>query len=391
MGFHADRQILRNIFHQVGVIVDRFQNGTVHRYCQGGAVCDRNHGKGIITSLLHSRSTFKDEVIAAGGSHIVDYYGNLSYQGLDFYRQVGKGCAACHHSEGFIGIKGSQIYFKCVRAVCEAIGTDTNFTVAPIILAVPNLGTAQITGQGDIQMGITCSDQILGGGKTELVVACGAPANGLLVHIGNSQGAIPLVPVGYPIQQLKAGGAGLIHVEAEYLVVGRYIVIPGPAAVYITAYGIHGTAPAPKHRTGVFALGNIVGVHQPCTLTGIVLHHIFLKPGSGRGHTKVVAGSLQHIVAVLDGKVHIGAALCPTQGFCTLISLGRTDRHISTHIDKGQCIPGIAVVELIQVNTQVLCARSEVAPVAIPSSTMDEATVSGRIDGKYQVGITLIP
>ena len=64
--FHTDRQILGNVFHQIGVLTDRCQNSTVDRYGQGGAVYNGNDGKGIITSLLHNRSTFKDEVVAAG-------------------------------------------------------------------------------------------------------------------------------------------------------------------------------------------------------------------------------------------------------------------------------------------------------------------------------------
>ena len=256
------------------------------------------------------------------------------------------------------------------------------------------MGTAQIAGKGDIQGSIAVSDQILGGSQTQLVIACCTPANSLLVNIGNSQSAIPLVAVRYPIQQLKAGCARLIHVEAEHLMVGGYIIIPGPAAAYATVYGIHGTTPAPQHGTGVIALGNIIGVHLPSALTGIVTDHIFLKPGGRRGHTKVIATGLQHIVAILNGKVAVGTTLCPVQGFSTLVSSGV--RYCHRACIEVQTVPGIAIMELVQVNTNIhIGSCIEGCPVTIPLTAVGIVGIVIRsslcIDSKYQVGISFCP
>ena len=173
--------------------------------------------------------------------------------------------------------------------------------------------------------------------------------------------------------------------------ISGYIIIPGPATIYIAVYGIHGTTPAPQQGSGIIAFDNVVCVHLPSTLTGVVLHHIFLKP-LGRGfYTKVVSSGFQHIVAIFHGKIGAGIILDPVQGFRTLISLGRTDRHIPTHIDKGHIIPGIAVVELVQVNSQILRACSYSSPITIPRAAVDEITGRCGIDSKYQVCIACIP
>ena len=66
--------------------------------------------------------------------------------GFNLHQQIRNFCRIYHHREVFTGIKGSQIYLKGASAIYEAIGADADFTVAPIIVAVPDLSTAQIAG-----------------------------------------------------------------------------------------------------------------------------------------------------------------------------------------------------------------------------------------------------
>ena len=391
-GFNANHKVSGHRLTRHGVnAVNRSVSNIVYGNCFQRHIGIGRNAEGIILSC--GCLVFAIQSAAIAVNQLYGILLSLAHR-FDLYQQVCKGGRICHHREGFLSIEGSQIYFKCVRAVYEAIGTDTNFTVAPVILTVPNLGTAQIAGQSNLQSGVTVSDQILGCSKTELVVAGSTPPDSLCIHIGNSQTAIPLVAVTDPIQHLKAGCTGLIQLETEYLIVGRYIVIPGPAAVYITAYGVHRAAPAPNHGTGVLALGNVICVHEQGALTGIVFHQVLFQPSSGRDHIEIIATSLQHIVAVLNGKVGVGAALCPVQGFCTLISTGTRYSHRACIED--QIVPGIAIVELIQVNTNVhICSRIQTGPITTPCAAVGiVGIVVGcglGIDGKYQVGIALVP
>ena len=388
LGFHGNHQIAGDIFYRIGsIFADDFL--TIYLYGSSNAVVG-HYSKAVIRTFQSGIRTAEGITLTGGSSNAVVNRLNR----LDLYQQISKAGSICHHGEGFTSIKGSQIDLKGVRAIYKLIGTDTNFTVAPIIVAVPNHSTAQIASQGDLQGGIAGSDQILGGGKAQLIVTFGTPTDGLCVHIGNSQSAVVAVAVRNPVQQLKAGCAGLIHVEAECGMVIRHIVVPSPAAVYITDNGIHRTAPAPQHGTGVATLRDIVRIHQPGTLTGIILHHILLNPGGRRSYAIVVAPSLQHIVAILNSKVTVGAALCPVQGFCTLVGSGIGYSHSACI--EAYVVPGIAIMELIQVNTDIHIGRGiKVCPVTAPLAAVGIVGIVVRcslgIDSKDQVGVALIP
>ena len=388
LGFYGNHQYGIYIFNGIGaVFTDDLL--TIYLYGNSNAVVGGN-SKAIITAAQNRAFTTEGKAFAGGNGNTVI---NRLHR-LNLHQKISKAGCICHHSKVLTGSKGSQIHLEGAGAVCKLIGTDSNFAVAPIVIAVPNQGAAQFTGQSDLQGSVTLGNQILGSSKAKLIVACSTPTDGLCVHIRDSQSAVVAVAVRYPIQQLKASNTGLIHLQAEYLAVGRYIVIPGPAAACIAIDGVHRTAPAPNHRPGVVALFNIICIHQPAALIGIVSNHILLNPGCGRDYTGITAIGSEHIVVVFNSKIHIGIALCPVQGFRALVGKGVGYGHSACI--EAQAVPGITIVELIQVKTNVHIGISiEGGPVAIPCTTVGVIGIVIRcsccIDSKYQVGIACIP